>query len=185
MADDEISEEDRNLFRQMMTSVKPLAGSKKMDNKLIKTSPSSLPSRKSRKPEQSTEKPVTTLSSMYPEEVQAHTILSYTTQSIPNKRFRELKNGQIPWQARLDLHGLTTEEAEAALPVFIAQHYEAEHRCVLIIHGKGGHSHQTPILKNLTNHWLKQIPTVLAFHSAIAKDGGTGALYVLLKRKRV
>lgn len=176
MADNDISEENRNLFRQTMKSVKPLAHNKQEDNPPIK------PSRGNKK----TVQPITpiALSSFYSEEVQAHSTLSYACHGIPNKRFRQLKSGLIPWQGRLDLHGLSVEEAEIKLLDFITQHYDSGNRCILLIHGKGGHRNQAPILKNLVNHWLKQIPLVLAFHSAIAKDGGTGALYVLLKRNR-
>lgn len=128
--------------------------------------------------------PGMTLSSYYTDEVLAHTTLSYVSHGIPAKRFRELKTGTIPWQAKLDLHGLTTEDARETLLAFILRQYEAGHRSILIIHGKGGVHGEAPVLKNLVNHWLKQIPTVLAFHSAKPKDGGTGALYVLLKRQR-
>ena len=57
------------------------------------------------------------------------------------------------------------------------------HRCLLVIHGKGYYSSSgEPILKNLLKNWLPLQPDVIAFHSAKPKDGGTGAIYLLIKR---
>ena len=122
------------------------------------------------------------LSNTYTDPVDANSILSYSIPSLPNKRFQQLKNGQIPWEARLDLHGLKADSASDELQNFIANPLQIHTRCILIIHGKGGYSGEPPIIKNYINHWLKQIPDVLAFHSALPREGGTGALYVLLKK---
>jgi DNA-nicking Smr family endonuclease len=124
------------------------------------------------------------LSDYYTETVQAHTLLSYCSHSIPANRLCELKSGKISWQATLDLHGLSSNAAKSALIRFIMQQNALAHRCLLIIHGKGSLQGEPPVLKNLINHWLRQFPQVLAFHSALARDGGSGALYVLLKKQR-
>lgn len=182
MADDGVSDEEKALFRQAMQSVKPLKKGTATPRELIVPKNQAIARKRA-----VSEKPLPsgmTLSSYYTDEVLAHTTLSYVSHGIPAKRFRELKMGAIQWQAQLDLHGLTTEDARETLLAFILRQYEAEHRSILIIHGKGGVHGEAPVLKNLVNHWLKQIPTVLAFHSAKPKDGGTGALYVLLKRYR-
>jgi DNA-nicking Smr family endonuclease len=56
-------------------------------------------------------------------------------------------------------------------------------RCVRIIHGKGKSSEgKLPVLKGKVNSWLRQRDEVIAFCSARPSDGGTGAVYVLLKR---
>ena len=123
------------------------------------------------------------LSSHYQEAVYAHTILSFQASGLPTPQFRELKQGRLSWQARLDLHGFRSEAAEEMLLNFLSKQWDLGHRMFLIIHGKGGLAIETPpVLKNLLNHWLRQIPEVLAFHSALPKDGGTGAEYVLLRR---
>lgn len=67
---------------------------------------------------------------------------------------------------------------------FIQTQAELGKRCLLIIHGKGGIQGAPPVIKNLLNRWLPQINEVIAFHSALPKDGGSGAIYVLLKRNR-
>lgn len=53
---------------------------------------------------------------------------------------------------------------------------------VKIVHGKGAHTGQT-LLKTYVNGWLPQLPDVLAFVSALPRDGGAGAVYVLLRRQ--
>ena len=123
------------------------------------------------------------LSNYYHEEVSSDTILAYCKQSIPHRRLIQLRKGEIPWQARLDLHGLRPDAAQESLCHFIDQQIRLDNRCLLVIHGKGGQRGEAPILKNLVNHWLKQLPQVLAFHSALPRDGGSGALYVLLQRQ--
>ncbi|MBA2656961.1 MAG: Smr/MutS family protein [Tatlockia sp.] len=184
MSDDSLSDEDKALFRQLMSNVKPLNKTKKIDEK-----PQAKPFKIARPKIPISNSPIITsnpiyLSDSYREEVQTNTILSYSSHSIPNKRLRELKNGIIPWQSSLDLHGLKPEAASQALIKFILEKSGLEQRCLLIIHGKGGQGNNAPVLKNLVNYWLTQFPQVLAFHSALPKDGGSGALYVLLKRQK-
>ena len=82
----------------------------------------------------------------------------------------------------LDLHGMTVAEARPMLAEFIADSRQQRLRCVRIIHGKGFRSASAqPVLKGLVNNWLRQHDGVLAFCSARPADGGTGAVYVLLK----
>ena len=94
-----------------------------------------------------------------------------------------LKNANNRYSAKIDLHGLLTEAAAQALHNFIVNAHLEKHKIVLIIHGKGGKDNKPPIIKNIVNEYLKNLPQVLAFHSAKPKDGGTGAVYVLLKGK--
>lgn len=180
MSNDQLSDEDKALFRRMMHEVKPLS----QTNRLVaKISPVSEKISTKIVPQ---EKPSTHyhLSNHYQEIVSSDAVLSYCKQSIPRKRLNQLKTGQIPWQARLDLHGLRPDTARESLCHFIEHQSRLENRCLLIIHGKGGRHFDAPILKNHVNHWLQQLPQVLAFHSALARDGGSGALYVLLQRQR-
>ncbi len=107
--------------------------------------------------------------------------LFYCQTPLEKNHLHRLKQGLLPMEGVLDLHGLFAEQAKTALIQFIEHHVQAKHRLILVIHGKGKHG-QMPLLKNLVNHWLPQLPQVLAFVSAKPKDGGTGALYVLLKR---
>ena len=98
---------------------------------------------------------------------------------------RRLAQGQIPIEARLDLHGLTAAEAERRLGRFVAQAACAGVRCVLVITGKG--SEGKGVLRRLVPLWLKAPPLsgqILAISQARQADGGGGALYVMLRRKR-
>lgn len=113
-------------------------------------------------------------------EIKADTSLYYCKGSLPHRYLQSFKKGQLSIEARLDLHGFKIQEAKEALIHFIYTQIHQGHRVCLLIHGKGG---QTPVLKNLINHWLPQFPEVLAFVSAIPRHGGTGAMYVLLKRR--
>ncbi|KGP63443.1 DNA mismatch repair protein MutS [Legionella norrlandica] len=178
MTDDFLSDEDKALFRNHMRSVKPLNEKTKRV-----TDPTPLLHKKIYSaPGSAKLKEENFLSDFIKETVQSNTILSYANSSIPTKRFRALKNGQIPWEAKLDLHGLKSEDARQALQHFIQTQSLNNKRCLLIIHGKGGHQGAPPVIKNLINRWLPQFSQVLAFHSALSKDGGLGAVYVLLKR---
>ena len=180
MSEDSLSDEDKALFRRMMHEVKPLGQTKRLDTKgaphVEKIS------KKIVLPEKQTTD--YNLSNYYHTVVNSDSILTYCKQSIPRRRLNELKTGRIPWQARLDLHGLRPDAARESLCHFIEHQSHLENRCLLIIHGKGSKRGEAPILKNHVNHWLQQLPLVLAFHSALARDGGSGALYVLLQRQR-
>ncbi len=97
---------------------------------------------------------------------------------------RKLRRGQFNISGQLDLHGLTIPEARHALAGFLHTSQARGAQCVVIIHGKGyGSQHKQPILKNKVNGWLRQHTEVLAFCSAQPTDGGTGAVYVLLRRR--
>ncbi len=111
--------------------------------------------------------------------------LSFCRPGIQKSIFKKLKKGQYTIGAELDLHGHTRPEAQVAMAKFIQLSRENNIRCVRIIHGKGyGSSNQGPIIKPLVNKWLQQRNEILAFTSARPNDGGTGAVYVLLKALR-
>ena len=183
-----ISDEDKALFRQAVLATRPLKKNPGIPASESRPAPRNKTGQPRPGPETADHKVVQEqelyLSSYYPEEVQSHCVLSYSGHQIPPKRMRELRQGQIRWEARLDLHGFRPDDAQRVLLSFIRQHMAQHHRCLLIIHGKGSLNGEAPVLKNLVNHWLPQIPQVLAFHSAHPRDGGTGAMYVLLKRNR-
>ena len=122
------------------------------------------------------------LSDFIAEPVEGESVISWCLPGLAAQQLRDLKQGRLRIEARVDLHGLNTEEARNLLTQFIHNQKKEQRRHVLIIHGKGGHQGQPPVIKNLINRWLPQFQEVLAFHSALPRDGGTGAVYVLLKR---
>ena len=109
---------------------------------------------------------------------------SYRRDTLPARMFQRLKRGQYSVQDELDLHGATVAQAETLLRQFLLEAHAHEHGCVRIIHGKGLQSDGgAPVLKNLVDRLLRQRNDVLAFHSAPAGQGGTGAVLVLLARR--
>jgi len=107
----------------------------------------------------------------------------FLSNPLQKKQLQQFKNGKIPPEARLDLHGLTLMKAEKRLASFIESCYLKNLRSLLIIHGKGSRDkEEKPVMKNMTIQFLKEHPQVLALCSAIPSQGGAGALYVLLKK---
>jgi DNA-nicking Smr family endonuclease len=171
-------ENEFDLFRQAVGEVKPVnTGKIEKDS----SKPPPLPSKLLEDEQQVVQD---MLSDAYdPNEIQPGDILSYRRDGIQNRLFRKLKRGEYSIQSELDLHGDTVESARIALFEFLRQSQDRGHRIVRVIHGKGHRSsNRGPVLKTMVNRWLRQCDPVLAFHSAQPKDGGTGAVYVLLKR---
>jgi len=111
--------------------------------------------------------------------------LNYARSGISQKIMHRLRKGYYKIEAELDLHGLRREQAKKELLWFMAECRVNRFRCVRIIHGKGQRSpDKIPVLKTKTAYWLKQMDDVLAYCTAPPTDGGTGALYVLLKKPR-
>jgi DNA-nicking Smr family endonuclease len=110
--------------------------------------------------------------------------LFHVRDGLPSTTLRRLRRGAFSIAAELDLHGYTLDQARAALTQFLQDAPRRVNCCVRIIHGKGYGSPQgKPVLKNMLNRWLRQRDDVVAFCSALPRHGGTGALYVLLKRR--
>jgi DNA-nicking Smr family endonuclease len=109
--------------------------------------------------------------------------LRYQHPSVSRTTMRRLARGGYRVQATIDLHGMTRGEAKDALQDFVADALTRGFTCVRIVHGKGRSSgREGPVLKRAIGPWLRHWQPVLAFVSAQAIDGGTGALYVLLRR---
>lgn len=118
-----------------------------------------------------------------PDALESGDTLQYRAPGLPDAVFRRLRRGQYRLELELDLHGLNREKARAAIATFLALCQDRDLRCVRIIHGKGhGSPNSGPILKRALDGWLRKRRDVLAFCSARPVDGGTGAIYVLLRR---
>ena len=173
------SKEEQELFREAMQDVRPLA-----------TEPRHQPVRRKPKPRprQREQDEAAVLNEMLsdpinPEDLETGEELLFVRGGLQHKLIKRLRRGELAIEAELDLHGLFREEAREAVVRFLDECRRNRIRCVRIIHGKGHGSHQKrPILKQYVNHWLQQRDEVLAFCSARPVDGGTGAIYLLLKR---
>ena len=108
--------------------------------------------------------------------------LFYLSHGMQKKVLRELKKGsRYTVEQVLDLHGLTQLRAHSEIDLALQNIDSAQPTCLLIIHGKGLHSPDGATLKEFTAAYLKTLPAVKAYCSAQQRDGGTGALYVLVK----
>lgn len=116
-------------------------------------------------------------------EVESGEELHYGREHVPTAVMKGLRRGRYAIEDELDLHGLTAVEARDALRTFLASAVARQFACVRIVHGKGrGSGPRGPVLKKSVNLWLRKHDAVLAFTSARPAQGGTGALYVLLRR---
>ena len=119
---------------------------------------------------------------VHPEDYESGDTLTYRADGVQDGVWRKLRRGQFRIQAELDLHGLNRDGARGEVGAFLAHCQDQGHRCVRIIHGKGnGSPNSGPVIKRYLDSWLRKRRDVLAFCSARACDGGTGAVYVLLR----
>lgn len=112
-------------------------------------------------------------------------VLAHRRDQVPPRTLKRLSQGLYAAQDELDLHHVDAATAETLLRRFLAEARDAGHGCVRVIHGKGLNSDDSlPVLKNVVDRVLRQRGDVLAFHSAPPAQGGTGAVLVLLERRR-
>lgn len=108
--------------------------------------------------------------------------LLFARPGVQRRVLAELQRGAFEVELEVDLHGLYAEHARQLLADFLAECQHRRVRCARIIHGKGHRSSgNQPVLKQKVNYWLRLYEQVLAFCSATRRDGGTGAVYVLLR----
>lgn len=107
-------------------------------------------------------------------------VIEHSRSGVSAKLFKKMKQGRLDKLPELDLHGENTTKACRLMADFIYQYQHTQF--IKIIHGKGYNSEQgLSVLKTQVVSFLRQHPEVLAFHSCPAKNGGTGAVFVLLK----
>ena len=182
-ADDAPVSDDALLFRAAVRDVKPL-------ERTAQTKEPSKP-RKARRAaatgaaafeEPAHDMPLVAESVPAEDSVTGADVLSFRRPGVRTQTLRHLRRGLFPVEDQLDLHGLNQSTARDSLAEFIQQSRGAGYRCVRIVHGKGYRSGaRGPILKIAVNTWLKRHADVVAFTSARTIDGGTGAVYVLLR----
>lgn len=115
-------------------------------------------------------------------EVETHDFLLFSRPGVQKRLLSDLQRGYIKVELELDLHGLTAGYAKEVFGDFLLECARRKVRCARIIHGKGyGSPERQPVLKRKVNYWLRLREGVLAFCSATRGDGGTGAVYVLLR----
>ncbi len=111
---------------------------------------------------------------------------------IERRLKRQLARGRGAIDGAIDLHGMTQAEAHQALRGFLRHSQARGARLVIVVTGKGAPAGDTArwgqesgVLRRLTPHWLREHdlrPVVLGFEEAGRSHGGSGALYVRLRR---
>ncbi|WP_062269449.1 Smr/MutS family protein [Endozoicomonas arenosclerae] len=185
-----MTEDDKDdlegLFKEAMMDVRPLKKtnrSAELKKPTAKVPDSTLKAR--RRAAQMDDKPGgAALSEAWVEPIDPEQKLDYSRPGIQHTRMRQLRQGLLPVQYQLDLHGYKIDEARDLLSEFLLFCRNEGMSCVRIIHGKSHRStNRQNTLKSHVNHWLRQLPEVLAFCSAPPSEGGTGSVLVLIKRK--
>ncbi len=126
-----------------------------------------------------------TLTSDHVEILKSNDILAFKRDGVQHGVYKKLRMGKYQVDARLDLHKKTIEEARKDVFQFIEDCIRYELRTILILHGKGDRNpEKKALIKSYVAKWLPELNGVLAFHSAQPFHGGTGAVYVLLKKVR-
>jgi DNA-nicking Smr family endonuclease len=175
-----MKKDDLGSFQQQMADVKPL----RTNRVYLHKRKDQIPGVVNRRDAAQKTLPSHTLEpTELPGQIRPRDILSYKQAGLEDKIFKNLRQGKLPVDSKLDLHHMTVMQAQFQISRFI-------HECVLdgacvaiIVHGRGEGRERPALLKGWTNYWLRQIDSVLAFHSAQPQHGGTGAIYLLLGKK--
>ncbi len=175
---DDSADDDFELFRREMQGVEPLKPNNRVT--LPRPKPPARRPRANAGPDSHQAFAPSDFSEAAPE------ILSFCRSGVQPATFKKLRQGKLAIEAQIDLHGLTAEQAGDYLDKFLQECHDNQTRVALMVHGKGYRSKGgQPIIKTQLNRWLRECPQVLAFHSAQPRDGGSGAVYVLLKKPGV
>lgn len=193
------SDEDLDLFHEVLRDVIPLRpdpapAAKPAAKSTAKKEPRGMVAN-GRKPATPSQNPT---KSAFPAALADH--VAGRTPGLDKRSALRLRRGKTEIDGRIDLHGMTQAEARSALTAFVTGGYRHGRRCLLVITGKGRRSRDHPdrpwtsdhaaepgVIRRMVPHWLEQAPLagcVLAYSPAQPRDGGGGALYVLLKRQR-
>jgi len=173
-----VTDDDKDLFRRAMTGTKPLRAESRAPEPGKKPKPKARFAAADREEvlRESLHADVDTM------EYGNADSLRFQRASVSRTTMRMLARGSYAIQAEIDLHGMTVAEAKPRLAAFIERCARNNKLCIRIVHGKGlGSGDRGPVLKMSVNRWLRQWDAVLAFVSARQVDGGTGAIYVLLR----
>ena len=174
-----MSDDDAELFRRAVSGTKPIDSEKRVEMPRKKPLPAARFTRadESDALRESLESDVDDIA------FGSGDALRFHRDSVGRRTMRKLGRGNYAVQAEIDLHGMTVAEAKPRLAEFIQQAAKSGKTCVRVVHGKGlGSGDAGPVIKPNAARWLRQWQQVLAYVSARQVDGGTGALYVLLRK---
>lgn len=173
-------EDELDLFAQMMTDVRPISQDKAVLQKQHNLTDAHIAKQEA----------AVHLSESDPEYLSIDNapmlkpdgFVEFKRSGVQEGVYRKLRLGKYPLQARLDLHRKSLKEARDEVLKFLRQCQRLDVRTVIIVHGKGERSNPPALMKSFVAAWLEQIQEVMCFHSAQRYHGGTGAVYVMLRK---
>jgi DNA-nicking Smr family endonuclease len=99
---------------------------------------------------------------------------------------QRLARGRVAVDDTLDLHGYRQDQAHRVLRDFLIRAQARGAKLVLVVTGKGRTAAEPGVLRRAVPLWLEAADlrgVVVGFGEATATHGGSGALYVRLRRK--
>lgn len=178
-----IDESDFLLFKAEIKDVKPIKHDRADVGTKVKNCQLVAQHRKNAIAKLNTDIVIDGISDQFLMDVGAEEFLLWAKSGVQQSLIQRLRKGLIAFEGSIDFHGLTVTQARELLWEFLAEAEALEVRCVRITHGKAARKdNKMPIMKSHVNTWLRQHPLIIGFSSCLAKHGGTGAVYVLLKR---
>lgn len=175
--------DDFSDFRSAMGDVKPLKVDKRVDLKKNQEDSLTIQERRLAATKEVI-KEINYLSDDYVEMVKPYDVLAFKKDGLQEGVYRKFRLGKYNIDARLDLHKRTVDQARKEVFQFIEEAMKYDLRTLMILHGKGEAEATPALLKSWINKWLPQFEDVLAYHSAQQHHGGTGAVYVMLKKSK-
>jgi len=173
-------ESDKQSFLQEIEDVKPLKLNQAEVKKTMLETPGQVVRRSLAVESSVTADP---LMSAGIQSLKSNDVLAFRSDGVQHGVYKKLRMGHYDIDACLDLHRMTVEAARNEVYGFLKDCHQYELRVVMILHGKGDRNpDNVATLKSHLAIWLPQIDEVLAFHSALKRHGGTGAVYVMLKK---
>lgn len=172
-----LSDEDRVLWSLVARSTVPLKGRKALDVPAPAATKASAP-----KPS----KTVNPKARIEPGAPLSPPGRAVSKPVIDRPTLDKLAKGRLPIEGRVDLHGMSQDEAYFLLHSFLQQAHSGGLRFVLVITGKGSSSGGDGVLRRAVPGWLATAPfrMLVSSHEQAARNhGGSGALYVRLRRQ--
>ena len=173
--------DDFSDFHSAMGDVTPLKTEKRVDLKKNQQDSIAIQQRRLAATQEA-EKDNNHLGDDYVDMVKPYDVLAFKKDGLQDGVYRKFRLGKYDIDARLDLHKKTVEQSRRDVFQFIEDAMKYDLRTVMILHGKGEKEATPALLKSWVNKWLRQFDEVLAFHSCQQHHGGTGAVYVMLRK---
>ncbi|MDX3895502.1 Smr/MutS family protein [Pusillimonas sp.] len=181
-ATEPLTAEDKALFRQAVKSARPLAPSNRAILPPAPTAPAPILKQRRQAAAGAEAAAPAPISDHYASPRLAPDASHFVQAGYGPDLLKKLAKGQWPIGASLDLHGATLDEARLRMDSFLRSCLQHGIRCVRIVHGKGhGSRNNAPVLKETVRRWLTQLEDVMAYAECDERDGGAGAVQVLLR----